>query len=205
MGEFEELLEQNKGVLERFVKYKIQNQNDADDVMQETCLAAYLNFKTLKNRDAFKSWLLGIANNKCKEYYRKMAECLQVPLEDVMCNKLCTGGHGFTEISVVRDTLSNLMPKDKQILYYYFFEDMPQEDISRLLAIPVGTVKSRLHYAKKRFRETYPLKSNGESNMKKLPEFMPKYEIIRTNLKPFSVKHEELAGMFIIPKVGERT
>ena len=68
MNEFEELLRQHKNVLERFVKYKVQVRCDAEDLIQETCLAAYMNFETLKSREAFKSWLISIANNKCKDY-----------------------------------------------------------------------------------------------------------------------------------------
>ena len=203
MNEFEVLLRQNKSVLERFVKYKVQNQCDAEDIVQETYLAACVNFDALKNKDFFKSWLIGIANNKCKDYYRRKAECLQIPLEELPESKLLVGGHGLTEMNDVRETLSKLAAKEKQILYLYFFEDLPQEDISKMLDIPVGTVKSRLHYAKKSFKENYPLKAKGEKNMKKMPKYMPKYEITRMNAEPFAVKHEELPGMFIVPRIGE--
>ncbi|MBR2951197.1 MAG: sigma-70 family RNA polymerase sigma factor [Lachnospiraceae bacterium] len=204
MNEFEELLRQHKNVLERFVKYKVQDQCDAEDLIQETCLAAYMNFETLKSREAFKSWLISIANNKCKDYYHRKAESMQIPLEELLEGKLGIGGRGLTEINVVRETLSKLAVKDKQILYLYFFENLPQEDISKMLDIPVGTVKSRLHYAKKNFKDNYPLTPKGEMTMKKMPKYMPKYEIRRIDSAPFSVKHEELPGMFIVPRIGEK-
>ena len=45
---------------------------------------------------------------------------------------------------------------------------MPQDDISKRLNIPIGTVKSRLHYAKEKFKQHYPYKkaSKGEAIMK---------------------------------------
>ena len=67
MSAFEMLLSRNRGALERFIRYKVQNQYDAEDLIQETCLAAYQNYGKLVNEEAFKSWILGIANHKCKD------------------------------------------------------------------------------------------------------------------------------------------
>ncbi len=61
MQEFESLLCEHKDALERFVKFKVQNPYDAEDILQETCLAACRNYDTLKNKAVFKAWLLGIA------------------------------------------------------------------------------------------------------------------------------------------------
>ena len=121
-----------------------------------------MNFETLKSREAFKSWLISIANNKCKDYYHRKAESMQIPLEELLEGKLGIGGRGLTEINVVRETLSKLAVKDKQILYLYFFENLPQEDISKMLDIPVGTVKSRLHKARELIAQK--LKKEGFDN-----------------------------------------
>lgn len=206
MNEFEALLSEHKGSLERFIKYKISNRYDAEDIIQETYLAAYRNFDTLKNKNVFKAWLISIAHNKCNDYFRRKAEVLNIPLDALTEVTLCTGGHGLTEENLVSETISLLGAKDKQVLYLYFFENLSQEEIARRLQIPVGTVKSRLHYAKKNFKENYPYppKSKGEIVMRKLPEMMPSYQITKSNLAPFAVKHEELPGMFIIPKLGEK-
>lgn len=112
----------------------------------------------------------------------------------------------MTERIVFSETISLLRDKEKQMLYLYFFENLPQDVIAKRLNIPVGTVKSRLHYAKKQFKENYPYhaKTKGEANMKRMPETMPEYTIIKSDLSPFAVKHEELPGMFLIPKIGEK-
>ncbi len=206
MQEFEVLLCENRGALERFIKFRIPNQYDAEDILQDVCLAAYQNFDTLKNKTVFKAWLLGIARHKCNDYFRKKAEHLQIPLDELSEAIICTGGHGLTERIVVSETISLLRDKEKQMLYLYFFENLPQDVIAKWLNIPVGTVKSRLHYAKKHFKENYPYhaKTKGEANMKRMPETMPEYTIIKSDLSPFAVKHEELPGMFLIPKIGEK-
>ena len=61
MDEFEKLLTEVSSGVERFVRYRLPSQTDADDVLQEVYLSAYRKFPQLKNKDAFKPWIgLGI-------------------------------------------------------------------------------------------------------------------------------------------------
>ena len=71
MDTFEELLEKERVSVGRFVKFRIPVQEDAEDVLQEVFLTAYQKFSQLKNRSAFKAWLLSIARNKCNDYFIK--------------------------------------------------------------------------------------------------------------------------------------
>ncbi|MBQ8896777.1 MAG: sigma-70 family RNA polymerase sigma factor [Clostridia bacterium] len=133
MSEFEKLLQENLIPLERYVKFKINNKHDAEDIIQDVCLAATMKFDTLKNTSAFKAWLIGIANHKCNDYYRRKAKDMNISLEVLSESAISTGRLGITEHSVVRDTLDALGDKEKQILYLYFFKNMSQEDISKQL------------------------------------------------------------------------
>ena len=204
MGDFEELLRKNMPVLERFVRFRIGNAHDADDVLQETCIAAFKNFDGLKDESLFKPWLLGIARHKCNDYFREKAKCLEIPIDELHESALSYGAHGVTTASVVRETLDLLGDKDKQILYLYYFKELPQDEIGKRLGMPLGTVKSRLHNAKQRFKEKYPYKPKGENTMKQLPEIMPEYRITKSEDKPFETIHRELPGMFIIPAENEK-
>lgn len=205
MNEYEKLLQENLAPLQRYVNYKIKNKHDAEDIVQEVCLTATIKYNSLNNPSAFKAWLIGIASHKCNDYYRKKANDTNISLESLSESALSTGRFGITEQCVVRETLDILGDKEKQILYLYYFKNMSQEDISINLAIPIGTVKSRLHYAKEKFKQHYPHKeiSKGETSMKKLPVYLPEYKIEKSELDPFNVVHEELPGMFIIPRIGE--
>ncbi len=62
-SEFERLLRENKNAVERFVRFRISDLSDAEDVLQEVYLAAYLGFEKLENQDNFKAWIIGIARN----------------------------------------------------------------------------------------------------------------------------------------------
>ena len=206
MDTFEELLEKERVSVGRFVKFRIPVQEDAEDVLQEVFLTAYQKFSQLKNRSAFKAWLLSIARNKCNDYFRRKAGQYEIPLDMLSEKETADGRYGITEEVGVKETISLLGDKDRQILYLFFWKEMPQADIARKLGIPLGTVKSRLHTAKQNFKEKYPYRTGkkGEKIMKKLPEQMPEYRIEASTEPAFSVKWEELMGWFLVPRLGEK-
>lgn len=206
MDEFEALLAKHQAAVERFIRFKIISKADADDVLQETYLAAFRGFDGLKNRAAFKGWLLEIARNKCNDWFRAQAKRLELPLDHVPEGRLAYTRFGRGPCSAVADTLERLGDKDKQILYLYFWKELPQADIAKRLGVPLGTVKSRLHGAKARFKARYPYcpAPKGDISMKKLPEFLPEYQIEKSELPPFAVKWEELPGWLIIPRLGNK-
>ncbi|MCC8131506.1 MAG: RNA polymerase sigma factor [Ruminococcus sp.] len=210
-AEFERLLLENKNAVERFVRFKIPSEASPEDVLQEVYLAAYLGFGRLDNRDNFKAWLIGIARNKCRDRYRQMARELElVDIETVPEEKLSIGIHGISLKSDVSEALGELSDRDSEILRLYYLRQLPQADIAKILGIPVGTVKSRLHYAKNRLREKFPERQHekGEDTMSNtlniMPEFIPNYKIEKSPLEPFPVKWEEMMGWFVIPRLGER-
>ena len=223
MVEFEELFSQVKTSVERFVKYRISSSEDAQDVLQETYLTAWQKFGQLKDTDAFKSWIISIARNKCNDYFRQKAAVLEIPLEETPEPSMDDGRMGLSEVLAVRDNLEKMADKEKEILYLYFWKQIPQAEIAKRLNVPVGTVKSRLFVAKQKFRESYELRKEvsrkecndifqrscpktemkGEGDMKRLPEMMPKYTIVEKDEKPFAVRWEELMGWFLVPKLGE--
>lgn len=207
MDEFEKLLAEVSSGVERFVRYRLPSQADADDVLQEIYLSAYRNFPGLKNKSAFKPWIISIARNKCNDYFRAKAAQMEISIEELSQQELSAGRLGISVVHTVRETLDRLGDKDKQILYLYFWKELPQTEIAKLLDIPVGTVKSRLHTAKQHFKNKYPYqiqKPKGDTTMHKLPEYIPDYTVERLAAEPFSVRWEELQGWLIVPRVGQK-
>lgn len=207
MDSFESLFANCRNALERFVRFKISDPQDADEVIQDVSMAAYRGFSTLADKAAFRPWLIGIARNKCNDYFRQKSRSAEISLSTLENSIGVRYSYGLGEAGVVRETLRELAEKDRQILWLYFWQEYSQDEIARVLNLPLGTVKSRLHYAKKRFKEKYPYPpvSKGDTTMKKFPEKLPEYKIARLEKEPFAVKFEELTGWFIIPRLGEKT
>ena len=205
--DFEALVQNNLQPLDRFIKFRIGNFSDAEDILQDVLLAAYRGMSTLNSEAAFKPWILGIAKNKCNDYFRAKAKRMEIPLESLDETVLTVGIHGVTSHAAMSETLELLGDQDKQILYLCFFKDLPQAEIAKRLNIPLGTVKSRLFHAKQHFKDRYPYQSKGAETMKQnrkfMPEYMPDYQIKKTDGEPFAVCWEEIMGWFIVPKLGE--
>ena len=197
MDRFETLLEQNRLPVERWVKFHVPGP-DAEDILQETYLAAYQAFPHLKDEAAFRPWLLSIVRNKWRDWYRRQARRPDTPVEE-----LPDGAAPEPEDTAVEETLDRLSDRDARMLRLFYLERLPQREIAKLLSIPEGTVKSRLSVARDRFRAAYPYPPKGEKNMKKLPLYLPPYEVRWTNEAPFPVVWEEMMGWGIVPRLGE--
>ena len=198
MDDFETLLLANKLGVERWVKLHISGP-DAEDVLQETYLAAYQAFPRLKDTAAFRPWLISIARNKWRDWYRKQARRLDTPvgeLPDVAAEE--------APDTAVAETLDRLSDRDARMLRLFYLEQLPQKEIARQLSIPTGTVKSRLNAARERFRAAYPYSPKGERKMKKLPLFLPPYAVRWKDEAPFPVVWEEMMGWGIVPRLGEK-
>lgn len=207
MSKFEDLLFCNQLSVERFVKFRIPNISDAEDILQEVYFTAFKNFEQLKTEASFKAWLIGIARHKCNDYFRNKSKDLEIPIEELNEFQLSQTRFGYVENNTVNDILDALGDKDKQILYLSYWKQLPQIEIAARLGIPIGTVKSRLYTAKNNFKRIYPTNTyigKVDYIMKKLPEKLPEYKIEKSVETPFSVKWEELWGLFIVPKVSEK-
>ena len=205
--DFEKLLEEHKRSVERYVYFRVANKEDADDLLQETYLSAFKSFDTLKNKEQFKPWLISIARNKCNDHYRKNGKTPDIINGDFEQIVIPPSRFGLSHNSEVFETLMELSENDREIIKEYYFIGYSQEEIAKRSGLPLGTVKSRLHNARKRFKQKYPYapneKSKGDAIMK-LPERMPEYKIVKSDKAPFLVKWEELMGWLIVPKEGEK-
>ena len=197
MDGFETLLSANRLPVERWVKFHVSGP-DAEDILQETYLAAWQAFPRLKDRDAFRPWLLSIARNKWRDWYRQQARRQETPMEQLP--DVATEGPPDT---AVEETMDRLSDRDARMLRLFYLEQLPQKEIAKLLSIPEGTVKSRLNAARERFRAAYPCMPKGEKTMKKLPMFLPPYQVRWKDEAPFLVVWEEMLGWGIVPRLGE--
>lgn len=211
MNDFETLLAQFRPCVERYIRYRLPHGADCDDVLQETCLAAYLAFSTLQDTSAFKPWLLSIARNKCADWFRRHARRREAPLETALERGYLPGPFAHAPQTAVEETMERLSAQDRLLLTWSYDRRLPQKEIAQRLNVPIGTVKSRLSVAKARFRTawTHPPKQGGinmneTTNPGALPAVMPAYTVKSTGGKPFEVVWEELPGWLLVPRLGER-
>jgi RNA polymerase sigma-70 factor (ECF subfamily) len=134
----------------------IRDEQAALDVVQETFIAAAKHLGGLREDGKFGSWLFGIAHQKIIQHWRKRTEVLF----DEISESPDDFENGPDDLLVRREqeaefmNLLNQLPlPQRSVLLLHFVEDFSLEEISRITETNVGTVKSRLHYAKRALRK----------------------------------------------------
>lgn len=140
-------------------------QEDAEDVLQEVFIKAYVNLNNFNSDLKFSSWIYRIAHNQVISHYRKLKARPQgnsVPLEDLEYNKVLNIAADFDikkniDLELLRKSifkiLNGLDEKYREILILKFFEDMAYEEISDIIKRPIGTVASLMNKAKQEFNK----------------------------------------------------
>ena len=141
MDTFEAQLAAVLPVLDRYVKFKLNSSPDADDLLQDICLTAYLKYGQLEKKGSFKPWILSIARNRCTDYFRKRKISREVPLEEIPEAKLVYGRRGWTVTTPVEETLDHLTDRDREVLRLFYWKQLSLTEISDKLNIPVGSTK----------------------------------------------------------------
>lgn len=190
--------------VERYVKYRLDGDADAEDLIQDICLTAYLKYDQLERKDSFRAWILSIARNRCADYFRRKGSSREIPLETIPESKLVYGRRGWVVSTPVEDTLNQITERDREVIRLFYWQQLSLAEISEKLNIPVGTVKSRLNTARAHFKNQYPYPPKGEIHMTKLPKIMPQYTIEKLDKEPFTCKWEEMQGWLIVPRLGEK-
>jgi RNA polymerase sigma-70 factor (ECF subfamily) len=127
-------------------------------VVQETFIAAARHIASLRDDGRFGSWLFGIAHQRCVQRWRRkdrQANALEeiarspVELEDDPSELLIRREQeaGFMKL------IEQLPPPQRSVLLLHFVEDFSLEEIADITGAQMGTVKSRLHYAKRALRK----------------------------------------------------
>ena len=207
MEAFDALLEGSRAALTRYVYFRISDPHDAQDVLQETLAAACAAFPALRDASFFRAWLIGIARNKVADHLRRRYRRNEVPLEDADRLAVVPRCFALTQDNRVTDVLNSLSERDQLMLRLCYWQELPLTEIARRLNIPLGTVKSRLHNARERFRSAWgtPVTKGGTHMPASImPERIPPYTITPSALPPFECLWQELMGWFIVPRIGEK-
>ena len=121
----------------------------ADDVQQEVWLTVVRNIARLKSPDAFRVWLYRIARSRAMS---RLAEqhCYVALDEQAVALSEVSEDEPFSprDAARVHAALANLSPGHREVLLLRFMEDLPYEQIAEVVGCSVGTVRSRIHYAK---------------------------------------------------------
>ncbi|HEY6305765.1 MAG TPA: RNA polymerase sigma factor [Candidatus Angelobacter sp.] len=141
---FEELFDRYRGPLYGFFRRRLERQDRAEDLTQETFLAVIRATSRYEPRSLVRTYLYGIALKLLAGERRKQANDLPVPES----SPEPAGDDASDTVVWVRQALERLDSTDREVLMLREYEQLSYSEIAQLLRIPVNTVRSRLFRAR---------------------------------------------------------
>ena len=129
----------------------------AEDAAQETFIQAWLHLSSYRPQTSLRNWLYRIAVNAALDMLRKEKRILPNALEDLQLRDPLPGPETvFSQgerTALVQKAVLSLPDASRAVLVLREYEGMPYHEIADALDIPVGTVMSRLNYARKLLKD----------------------------------------------------
>ncbi len=144
-----------------------KNPYDADDIVQEVLMTLYQSEASFESDEHLKYWLLRVAINKCKKISLSARVRRSVSLEEYTAGSVVgavsasTGGlyavtteqdAAIRRIEILRQIMS-LPQKYREVIHLYYYEDYDTKQISAVLKLNEGTVRTRLARGRKMLKE----------------------------------------------------
>jgi RNA polymerase sigma-70 factor (ECF subfamily) len=155
---FERLAEQYAGRLWRCAVALCKDRQWAEDLVQETLIAAWQSVTRFDGRCEFSSWLYGIFRHRFLKG-RRQQNATRPAAVDALDQTPCmahTPDHS-AELSEdalrIRRAVANLPEEHRLVVELRFFAGATLDEIAAALGCPLGTVKSRLHHALRKLRQ----------------------------------------------------
>ncbi|WP_422661221.1 RNA polymerase sigma factor [Paenibacillus sp. EC2-1] len=126
----------------------LNNDDDCADAMQEAIAKAFSNIHTLREPAYFKTWLIRILINECNNMIRKKKRDYPTPYD-----MRTTSYIGDYEQIELFEVINGLDEQLQIIVTLFYIEDLSIKEISKVLDVSIGTVKSRLYRARQQLSE----------------------------------------------------
>ncbi len=140
------------------IAYKYTNETEiADDLVQETLFKALKNEASFKKGTNLRAWLSIILRNNFINEYRKKSRYTNTDdvttyIKDNENYKAKNAGISSMHLEYINDAITKL-PENLKQPFLYYFDGYSYEEISNMFEVPLGTVKSRIHHARKKLKK----------------------------------------------------
>ncbi|MBC7527868.1 MAG: RNA polymerase sigma factor [Chthonomonadaceae bacterium] len=141
--------------------------NAAEDVRQETLLAAWTGLPKFGRKVRFKTWLLGIAVHKCADHFRHAErQGVHLPLEIVENISAEVEADTSSAVSeAVQDLLTKLPSDQREVLALYYESELTLAEVAQVLERNPNTVKAQFYRAHKQIKQQLPQEMVTQNSM----------------------------------------
>ena len=140
---------------QRLYSYALRLTNDpstAEDITQQTLVTVWQTAKSFRGESRLIAWLLGIVHHTAMKTIRNRTQALQEVDEETIPENQPTLEEQVQHQEMkrwVRDGLQSLSSEHRMVLELVFYQSLSLQEVADVLTLPLGTVKSRLSYARK--------------------------------------------------------
>lgn len=138
-SEFCEYINQYRKILYAVAYTILCNEADTEDAVSFAIQKGYEHLEQLKNPKKFKPWIITITKNEALRMKRKRLELPGDEQVEAMLKPV------IDQHDELWDVVQRLPEQYRLVIVLFYYDDLPLRDISKILDIPVGTVKSRLN------------------------------------------------------------
>jgi len=161
-GALEELIHGFERQIFYYIKQLIGNEADAWNILQETWIKVIHSIKQIRDPKSLPAWLYSIARKTFISHLRSKysKEALLDHTTDTTEIEDDAENLSFDDAEQVHYGLSKISLPHREVLTFFFLQDLTLEQIAHVLNISIGTVKSRLHYAKHALKKVLAKEGN---------------------------------------------
>jgi RNA polymerase sigma-70 factor (ECF subfamily) len=152
---FTTLLDVRLARLDAAARLILRDPELARDAVQEALIRTWRDLPGLRDPDRFDAWLHRLIVNACLDLVRRRKRrVIEVELTPLDTPDRADLAGGVAERQLLDDALARLDPNHRAVVALHYLLGMPLPQVAATLAIPLGTAKSRLHYALAAMRRT---------------------------------------------------
>jgi RNA polymerase sigma factor (sigma-70 family) len=163
---FDELVERYHGKIYGLTYNMTSNREDAEDLTQEVFVKAFQALPRFQGKSSFYTWLYRIAVNKTINYRKKRNRKRALSLDqfdqeiktDEVYHDLTSKGSPLRNVSLtelqkkMNEALQTLSEKHRTVVVMHDMQGIPHEEIAKVVGSSVGTIRSRLFYARRQMQ-----------------------------------------------------
>jgi RNA polymerase sigma factor, sigma-70 family len=141
-----------------YVRKMVLGHDDANDLLQNTFIKAWMNIDSFRGDSMLSTWLYKIAMNECITFLKKQRSLNNISIDDTdvyLLEKL-KGDEFFDGDAAqfkLQEAILRLPEKQRQVFNLKYYEEMKYEEMSELLGTSVGALKASYHHAMKKVEE----------------------------------------------------
>ncbi len=140
------------------IRRMVVNHDDSNDVLQNVCVKAWRGLENFREDSQLYTWLYRIATNECLSFLEQQKRKAAISMNDVengLSNTIkAQDGFDANKLEWKLQLAIQQLPEKQQLVFNLrYYDEMPYEEMSKILETSVGALKASYHHAAKKIEE----------------------------------------------------